>query len=442
MDRSFCVSPWLMAWPWLIGVGLASFVGGANIVWMLVLLVVVCRVPIRTLIVSCLIGFLWGSFLLPVGWRTLSWDAYVCRAPKLVPLMQTDSVGWAVDVRRWGTERLRMALPPRDATLAAGMLYGDATFTAKDKIKIRAAGISHIVAVSGANILFLLVLIRWIAYRLVRVRRFRQIADMIGILLIVVLTGASSSVLRAGLMLVLYGSAWSFGRKASFSRMLLLTAVVLVMVEPRRLLFDAGFLLSCFACIGLLHAAQPRSLEPDASEQEGIVEKLELRATWYASVWTMPFQLWFFGGVSWLGLITNALVLFIVPWIQVLTVVTIILPVFSATTWMLRMCLDHIWMMVDWMSLYTANISVSAKEAFWMMLGSYVILTMMLIHKRMHHWTWVSSSVVDITRSKQLMTLILSACIVPLFVDVAPDLVVFAIFSMLKPSTKGRTRFR
>lgn len=429
MLRVFCLVPWLFIWPWLFGIGLVSFRDGEWIIWLVLLCVAAGCLSGRIIIFTCLLGYVWGMILVPIAWRNVSWTTYLWRVQNVVPRIETVSVGWAVDVRRWGTARLRTALPEREATLGAGMLYGDAAFQTQDKQKIRATGISHIVAVSGANIIFLLLIVRRILYRCIQTKSWRLLADKGGIIGIVILTGASASVLRAGLMLVLFGSASAFGRRATFSRLLLLSAAILIAFEPRRLLFDAGFLLSYFACTGLLHSK-------GKDEGNAFFEKIELKSTWYTWIWTTPFQLWFFGGITWVGLIANALVLFVVPWIQVLAIVAIILPNFPPTNWILEQCLKHIWTIVDVMSAYSQTISLSPRQAFFVMLLLYLLLTIVLIHKRMSFWTTIVSKVVDISPVEWIRRRIKSFLLVPMMFDTAPDLAVYALFSMLRSSAK------
>lgn len=424
MLRVFLFYPWLFVWPSFFGLALASFRGSRLWLFAIGCLLHACRWPVRVLALGVFLGYLFGNAFLPVGWKNVPWSSYLHRVQNVTPRIETGAVGWAGKVRAWGTGRLRQALPTREATLAAGMLYGDATFSADDKLKIRAAGISHIVAVSGANILFLLLLVRRILYRMIRAKRWRQWADRIGVLMIVIITGASASVLRAGLMLVLLGGATSFGRRSSFPRLMLLSAFVLLLFEPRRLVFDAGFLLSYLACIGLIHAK-------GKGEDNAIFEKIEIRSTGYTWLWTSPFQLWFFGGVTWIGLAANAFVLFVVPWIQALAIVAIILPQLAVTNWILEMCLRHIWVVVDFMSRHAESFALMPRTAFIVMAVAYVMLIVALIHKRMSFWTRDVSIALDIVPLKRGFEQLKAFCLLPLLVDEAPDLLLVSLFSML-----------
>jgi hypothetical protein len=168
MLRVFVLVPWLFIWPWFFGLALSSFIPGVMVIWLVIALVCAGVRAARIVFYACLLGYVFGILMLPSGWQRLSFDMFLWRIPNATPRMETASVGWAADIRRWGTGRLHQALPEREAILAAGMLYGDAMFASEDKKRIRATGISHIVAVSGANILFLLSLVRALAHRVVR----------------------------------------------------------------------------------------------------------------------------------------------------------------------------------------------------------------------------------------------------------------------------------
>lgn len=308
------------------------------------------------------------------------------------------------------------------------MLYGDANFSAVDRAKVRAVGLSHLVAVSGANILFLLQMFRMAAWRLLRTPRSRFAADAMGIISIVVLMGGSTSVVRGGLMLVLFGGARMFGRRPAFGRVLLLSGLILVAAEPRRLLFDAGFHLSFLACVGLLHASE-------RGQAQDVLERFSVRGSWYTWIWTAPYQLWFFGSVSWLGLVANVLVLFIVPWIQALALVVWFVPV-RPIAWPLRLCLSYLWSIVDWASPFSYPLSLASGVAFPLMACAYLVLMVLLVHKRTRQWRRLSSTLVDASAAAMTVRLVKVAFWVPWLVDAHADLLRETLVSMLEASAQ------
>lgn len=427
MLRLFLACPWLFVWPWFFGVACASFFEGRALVWAVGALSLESRF-MRLFWVASLVGMVFGSFLLPARWRNLSVWSYGLRVERLTPRMELASNGWAEALRAEGRARFSLVLPPREAILAAAMLYGDANFSAADRVKVRAVGLSHLVAVSGANILFLLLMFRLVFRRFVQSMRWRFFADVLGIFAIVVLTGASTSVVRGGLMLVLFGGARLCGRKPAFGRVLLLAGVLLVLVEPRRLLFDAGFHLSFLACIGLLHASE-------RGQAQDLLERFSVRGSWYTWIWTAPYQLWFFGSVSWLGLLANVLVLFIVPWIQALALLAWLIPVRLLAV-PLQLCLSYLWLVVDRASPYSYPLTMAPRYAFWFMVVAYLVLIIQLVHKRLRHWRRLASTLVDKSTLWMLSRSVQWIGWLPILIDASPDLFRETAASMLEISAQ------
>lgn len=432
MLRVFCRFPWLFLWPWLLGAALASFVEGRQISWVVCTVFSPAETRGRPFATVFLLGMLFGSLTLPAAWQRIPVSLYIWRLSQATPVLKTEGIDASKRVQAWGAMRFRSVLPSRDAGLAAAMLYGDASFASEDRVRIRNVGLAHLVAVSGANILFLLMMLRVYLYRAIRGIRARFFADAVGVTGIVILTGASASVVRGGLMLLLFGGARLFGRRASFGRVLLVAACVLVLADARHLLFDAGFLLSFFACIGLLHATSP-------NEPADLLKTLSLRESWFTWIWTAPFQLWFFGSVSWLGLISNALALFVVMWIQALSLMVLILPI-RLLAIPLQWFLDYLWLVIDTLSKYATPWTLVPDRAFLLMIFGYVVLTVSLIHKRVGFWRRSTSDFSDTSLTDRIKVLISWMFFLSCFFDTSPELVIETGFSMLKLSAKNRYR--
>lgn len=427
MLRFFARFPWLLVGPWFFGVALATFSEGRALLLAIFSLIAERRMA-RVCMAAVVLGWGVGLLCMPIGWRNVPFAAYVGRIERLTPRMEIVPSGWAEGLRREGRARFSMALPPREAVLAAAMLYGDANFPSEDRVKVRAVGLSHLVAVSGANILFLLLMLRTVARRFLRTPRGRFFADGMGILSIVVLTGGSTSVVRGGLMLVLFGGARLSGRLPAFGRILLLAAFILVLAEPRRLLFDAGFHLSFLACVGLLHASE-------RGQAQDLLERFSVRGSWYTWIWTAPYQLWFFGSISWVGLLANVFVLFIVPWIQALALAVWLVPV-RVLALPLRLCLSYLWTVVDWMGPFSHPLHMQPNPAFFLMACIYLTLVVQLIHKRMRQWGRLSSTLADRSTGWMAVRLARIAFWVPWLVDAHPELLWEAVTSMLKASAQ------
>ncbi|MGI8758621.1 MAG: ComEC/Rec2 family competence protein, partial [Acidimicrobiales bacterium] len=116
----------------------------------------------------------------------------------------------------------------------------------------RAAGMTHLLAVSGQNVAFVLMLCQPVLSRLGL--RGRWAASLAVIAFFGMLTRWEPSVLRASAMAALACTATGLGRPASRRRLLALAVAAVVLVDPL-LVHSVGFQLSVGACVGILALA-------------------------------------------------------------------------------------------------------------------------------------------------------------------------------------------
>ena len=136
-----------------------------------------------------------------------------------------------------------------DAALFAGLVIGDdAREPARMVAAFRASGLSHLTAVSGENVAFVLAAASPLLRRLRPWWRWAATVGLIGWFMM--LTRFEPSVLRAGVMAMLGSSSFVLGRQQSVVRLLALTVTVLVLVDPM-LVWSVGFWLSTGATAGV-----------------------------------------------------------------------------------------------------------------------------------------------------------------------------------------------
>ena len=157
------------------------------------------------------------------------------------------------------------ALGPTDRALVAGFLVGDdRDLPPAVAADFRAAGLSHLLVVSGANVTLALALV---APLLLRFSLFgRLVGGAAALLLFCAMTRFEPSVLRAGAMSGLALLATFVGRPVSGLRLLALAGAGLVLLDPF-LVHSLGFGLSCGASAGILllgGAAGPAPARPTA----------------------------------------------------------------------------------------------------------------------------------------------------------------------------------
>jgi competence protein ComEC len=192
-------------------------------------------------------------------------------------------------------------LASTERALTAGFLLGDTRELPRDvEEEFRAAGLTHLLAVSGANVAFVLALTRPLLRRLPL--RAQLIAGLVVLVVFGTMTRWEPSVLRACAMAACSMAALYLGRPTAGVRVLALAVVVLVLADPF-LIHSIGFLLSCAASAGIAVLAIP--LTTRLPGPHGLREPLGV--TLAAQVGVAPVLIPVFGSVPLAALPANLL---------------------------------------------------------------------------------------------------------------------------------------
>lgn len=188
-----------------------------------------------------------------------------------------------------------------NSALFAGLVIGDDRNQSPALVNdFRAAGMTHLTAVSGQNVALVLAAF---APLLIRLRpRMRFLVSVALIAWFVLMTRAEPSVLRAAGMSVI--SAYGFLRGKKWSTVWELTTCVIAMliIDPL-LAWSVGWWLSVSASFGIAVAAKPiASLLPLPRGLSDVVG-----ATAAAQLATTPISVLVFGRIAPLGLLANVL---------------------------------------------------------------------------------------------------------------------------------------
>lgn len=209
------------------------------------------------------------------------------------------------------------------ASFVAGLLYGYRGGLGSLNEDFNRTGVTHIVAVSGFNITLIATIISSFLIYLCVPRRKAFWIVVGGILLFVIFTGASASVVRAGIMGIIALLARQLGRPAQMQNVLALTVAVMTFQNPFILVWDVGFQLSFLSTCGLIY------LSPVIKKYfEKVPEFLNLResllSTMSAIIFTLPLILFQFGRLSVVAPIVNLLILPAIPWLMALGFVSVV----------------------------------------------------------------------------------------------------------------------
>ncbi len=224
----------------------------------------------------------------------------------------------SIGVLRHGIDgTVRQMLPEPQSSLLFGLLIGADDFSDVWKTRFQQTGTSHIVAASGYNVAVVAQLVLLVLVSLGLYRKQALPLVLIALSVFVLLAGAGSAVVRAGVMGALALIARHVGRHTSPRNILAVTVVILLLLEPRVLRDDVGFQLSVTATLGLVLLTDRISgVLKGVPTAFGIRESLA--STLAATLATLPVLACSFGTVSVIGPIVNMIILPFVPYAMAL----------------------------------------------------------------------------------------------------------------------------
>jgi competence protein ComEC len=210
---------------------------------------------------------------------------------------------------------LKATLPTRDAALMAGLLFGSRSDLPDDiTTAFRMSGVFHLLAVSGGNLAMVAMPLLGLLRRTGLRKRWASAAVLPVVVFYVFLTGASPSVLRAGIMAGIVLTGDILRRERDAVNTLGATALLLLLADPT-LLFDLGFQLSAVATLGILLFARPVEgwlaprLQAVFGDRPGQWVASGLSVTLAAQCLVEPISLHAFGMLSTIAPVANLLVL-------------------------------------------------------------------------------------------------------------------------------------
>nr|MBP9211822.1 DNA internalization-related competence protein ComEC/Rec2 [Bacteroidota bacterium] len=205
-----------------------------------------------------------------------------------------------------------------------GLLLGDRTDLSQEiKDAFMNTGTIHVLAVSGSHVVLVAEIIIVVVGLLRFPRRPRALLVMVMLVYYMYLTGATPSVVRATIMMLVMQLGKFLEERTDIYNVLGVSAIVILLYEPKQL-FDVGFQLSFSAVFSIvyfypkLNALIPRIPEP--LEEVRIMQWLwQLFAVSLAAqIGTLPFTAYYFGRVSIISLAAN---LVVVPLVGVIVTV-------------------------------------------------------------------------------------------------------------------------
>ena len=246
---------------------------------------------------------------------------YVMYYPKII-LLEEDKGNFIYKEILCFKDKLRESIKkfissPYNLILGAIILGDKKRIPQEWKNKLNITGLRHITAISGMHIIILseilmLVLI-WIG--LYRGQAFYF--TVIFIFLFIIMVGLPTSGIRAGIMGFLLLFAQKIGRLRSATRALVFSGAIMLGFNPLLLKYDIGFQLSFLAVLGIIYLAPPLSvLFRKIPNFRFFPLRNIISITLSAQIFTLPVLIYHFGYISYISIISNILIVPILPYIM------------------------------------------------------------------------------------------------------------------------------
>lgn len=208
-------------------------------------------------------------------------------------------------------ESLNYSLPEPHSSLAAGLITGSRRGIPDYVMKtFNATGLTHIIAISGYNISLVILLVSYCLRPFSQTTRF--IVSLCAIFVFVTFVGGQAAVVRAGIMGAINVLALKLRRPTNITNVVLLTAVIMAISNPRILSLDVGFKLSFSSTLGLIYIS-PLLEKWMKHIPDVLAIKESLLLTLSAQICATPIILHYFGRLSLVSIPANILAAPFIP---------------------------------------------------------------------------------------------------------------------------------
>lgn len=193
--------------------------------------------------------------------------------------------------------------PKDEMGLIIGMMIGETKDISEDVLEnFKTTGITHLIAVSGSNVVYVVVLVQFLFKKFFG-KRATYFISIFFLILFMLISGASASVCRATLMIILSICADIFFLKSDTFSNILTSAFALILLNPL-VIYDVGFILSFGGTLGIV------LLSKDFTRLFKRLGKLSetLSVTCSAQLILAPIMMYCFNTFSILSIVTNIIV--------------------------------------------------------------------------------------------------------------------------------------
>ena len=309
--------------------------------------------------------------------------------PQIISIGESNSFyGKLLKIKNNLVNQVKFFLPQKEATFLAGLLFGvKNNFSSDFNLAMKKSGTTHLVALSGYNISIVVVFFMMI-FTFFLPRFLSVLGSVLGVIIFVLMTGAESSVVRAAIMGILILFANEKGHLFDVRNIIILSAFLMLIFNPYLLVFDVGFELSFLALVGIVYLKPLlfyQTQKEKAQTENFFNWKDAIQETISAQVLVFPLLLNTFGYFSLVSILSNALILWLIP-------ITMFLGFLSVGAGLIFKFLGMIfsWLVFPLLKIETfiieffgsLNFGLQWKANFWFFVLYYLILGILILWPR------------------------------------------------------------
>ena len=264
-------------------------------------------------------------------------ELVVLKETPITTVAKVQNPGWLEAFREKIVAKYTSYLAEPEAGLVAGIVLGYKKDIGQEMYDLMVkSGTIHVAVASGYNIMLVGGTVLSVCFWLMK-RKWASVVAILAMLFYAVEAGGDPPVMRAVIMGTVAFMALVMGRRTITWWILLVTGWVMVLIEPL-MLINVSFLLSMAASVGLM-VVEPVISKFLNRNHEKIAEILGgsgLTTSVATMITTMPIIWYSFGRMSWIGILSNTLILPLVPILMIFGALMQVLPgVFAWPTYVI-----------------------------------------------------------------------------------------------------------
>ena len=356
---------------------------------------------------------------------------------KVVGKNQTGVFARAIhDIRKSIVAKIRRILPEDIANLCTGLLIGEKTQLSEDiQETFRKSSLSHMLAISGAHVSYILLGITTFIQKLKLHKRWGKCILILFFVFFMALTEFTPSVTRSCIMVILQLLASILFRKSDTYQNLAMSSFIILLVNPYALL-DIGFQLSFGGTIGIvIFSKKLQSMKEEdkikkekfthkrrALIEKGLQKVKEMcMVTLAANLVIIPIMMYHFNTISLTFFISNLLASPILGISLILGMIFMISLLMLPLAKLISLLLYPILQILIWIARVSSNLPFSQilvpTPKIWQIMLYYLVLIFIFFHKT----KLFSKDPFMLKYRKVIITILLLLMIFPYILQIIPD---------------------